>query len=73
MLHNTMLTYSTCMHVYAGCEAGQYSTITCTHTHLNLRAILELKPKPMKAGFYPTNCGYFLRLLIGPRSNWDPY
>ena len=29
-------------------------------------------PRPMKAGFYLTHCGYFLRVPIGLGSNFHP-
>ena len=60
------------MHV-RGCESGQYSTLTRAHTHLNLWVLSGLVPIPMKAGFYPTHCGYFLRVPIGSESNWHLY
>jgi len=59
-------------YVYAGCGASQYSTLTRTRTHLNLRVVLGPKPIPTEAGFYPTHCGYFLRVPIGPGSNCHP-
>ena len=48
-----------------GCGSGQYSTLTCAHIHLNLWVLPGPVSKPIKVGFYPTYCGYFLQVPIG--------
>ena len=55
-----------------GCGSGQYDSLTHAHAHLNLWVLPGLVLKPIKAGFYPTHCGYFLRVPIGTGSNCHP-
>ena len=48
-----------------GCRAGQYSTLTCAHTHLNLWVLPRLVPKSMKAGFFLPIMDIFCRYPFG--------
>jgi len=54
-------------YVYVGCDAGQYSTLTRTHTHIhsNMHEIYGPKLELMKSGFYPTHCRYFCEYPSG--------
>ena len=55
-----------------GCGSDKYSTLIRAHTHLNLWVLLGPVPKLIKAGFYPTHGGYFVREPIRPGSNCHP-
>jgi len=62
----------------------KHRTYVCTkHNHPPCKCFVPIseklnvtcQPKPgsMKAGFYPTCCGYFFRVSIRPKSNCHPY